>query len=87
MTLRNCTWACGGKTTNRSGICTPCWVAKQGKMVSVKPKGRPRGKSYVSAKISVKSNALTPYPWCIGAPTKDDCIKAGFCRRDPNCGE
>ena len=29
----------------------------------------------------------TPYPWCHGNPTKQDCIEAGYCRRDPNCGE
>ena len=29
----------------------------------------------------------TPYPWCHGNPTKQDCINAGYCRRDPNCGE
>jgi hypothetical protein len=26
------------------------------------------------------------YPWCIGNPTKADCAKSGFCRRDPCCG-
>lgn len=29
----------------------------------------------------------TPYPWCRGNPTKEDCAKAGYCKRDPNCGE
>lgn len=28
-----------------------------------------------------------PYPWCWGNPTKDDCRKAGYCRRNPNCGD
>ena len=28
-----------------------------------------------------------PYPWCRGNPTKQDCIDAGYCKRDPNCGE
>jgi hypothetical protein len=28
-----------------------------------------------------------PYPWCPGNPTVEDCIKAGYCRKDPNCGE
>jgi hypothetical protein len=28
-----------------------------------------------------------PYPWCTGAPTVADCVKAGFCKRDPSCGE
>ncbi len=28
-----------------------------------------------------------PYPWCIGAPTKQACIEAGYCKRNPNCGE
>jgi len=28
-----------------------------------------------------------PYPWCHGNPTIQDCIEAGYCRRDPNCGE
>jgi hypothetical protein len=28
-----------------------------------------------------------PYPWCIGNPTKQDCLNAGYCRKDPNCGE
>ncbi len=29
----------------------------------------------------------TPYPWCIGAPTKEDCRRAGRCLRDPSCGD
>lgn len=29
----------------------------------------------------------TPYPWCRGNPTKEDCAKAGYCKKDPNCGE
>jgi hypothetical protein len=29
----------------------------------------------------------TPYPWCRGNPTYQDCINAGYCKRDPNCGE
>lgn len=29
----------------------------------------------------------TPYPWCYGAPTKADCIAAGYCRREPTCGD
>lgn len=28
-----------------------------------------------------------PYPWCIGNPTTEDCAKAGYCQRNPNCGE
>lgn len=28
-----------------------------------------------------------PYPWCSGNPTVADCVKIGFCLRDPNCGE
>jgi hypothetical protein len=28
-----------------------------------------------------------PYPWCAGYPTIADCVRAGYCRRDPNCGE
>lgn len=28
-----------------------------------------------------------PYPWCHGSPTKEDCIRRGYCNRDPNCGE
>ena len=28
-----------------------------------------------------------PYPWCIGAPTKADCIKIGYCTRKPSCGD
>lgn len=28
-----------------------------------------------------------PYPWCYGNPTVEDCIKAGYCRRNPNCGD
>lgn len=30
---------------------------------------------------------LAPYPWCSGNPTVADCIKRGYCGRDPNCGE
>ena len=29
----------------------------------------------------------TPYPWCRGNPTREDCAKAGYCGRDPNCGD
>lgn len=25
-----------------------------------------------------------PYPGC---PAKEDCIRRGYCKRDPNCGE
>lgn len=28
-----------------------------------------------------------PYPWCHGNPTRLDCIKAGYCKRNPNCGD
>ena len=28
-----------------------------------------------------------PYPWCHGNPTIQDCIEAGYCRRDPSCGD
>jgi hypothetical protein len=28
-----------------------------------------------------------PYPWCHGNPTIKDCIEAGYCRRDPSCGD
>ena len=28
-----------------------------------------------------------PYPWCIGNPTIADCCQAGYCPRNPNCGE
>lgn len=30
-----------------------------------------------------------PYPWCIGMPTGDKtaCIEAGYCRRNPSCGD
>lgn len=28
-----------------------------------------------------------PYPWCYGAPTKENCIKRGYCRRNPSCGD
>jgi|KBSMisStandDraft_5_1062788.scaffolds.fasta_scaffold28045_2 hypothetical protein len=28
-----------------------------------------------------------PYPWCRGNPTVKDCIRLGYCARDPNCGE
>jgi hypothetical protein len=29
----------------------------------------------------------TPYPWCPGNPTKQDCILAGYCRKVPSCGD
>lgn len=31
----------------------------------------------------------TPYPWCLGYPrgNKAACIQAGYCRRNPNCGD
>ena len=29
----------------------------------------------------------TPYPWCVGAPTKEDCQRAGRCLRSPSCGD
>ena len=28
-----------------------------------------------------------PYPWCIGAPTKAECARLGYCRRQPTCGD
>jgi len=30
---------------------------------------------------------FAPYPWCRGNPTVKDCIRLGYCARDPNCGE
>ena len=30
---------------------------------------------------------ITPYPWCTGFPTRMDCAKRGYCKKDPNCGE
>lgn len=31
--------------------------------------------------------APTPYPWCYGFPTKAACLEAGYCRRNPTCGD
>jgi hypothetical protein len=28
-----------------------------------------------------------PYPWCYGFPTKAACLEAGYCRRNPTCGD
>lgn len=28
-----------------------------------------------------------PYFWCRGNPTVADCIRHGYCRRDPCCGD
>jgi len=28
-----------------------------------------------------------PYFWCRGNPTVSDCIRHGYCRRDPCCGD
>lgn len=38
-----------------------------------------------SAETTAQSRA--PYPWCRGNPTVEDCVRHGYCRRDPNCGE
>ena len=32
-------------------------------------------------------DAPTPYPWCYGYPTQADCIRAGYCQRNPSCGD
>jgi hypothetical protein len=37
--------------------------------------------------ITQQESEQTPYPWCPGNPTKQDCILAGYCRKNPNCGE
>jgi len=31
--------------------------------------------------------AEPPYPWCLGHPTRESCAHAGYCQRNPNCGE
>jgi len=28
-----------------------------------------------------------PYPWCYGAPAREDCIEAGYCKKNPTCGD
>ena len=37
--------------------------------------------------VELEKSERTPYPWCHGSPTKADCVKRGYCNRDPNCGE
>jgi hypothetical protein len=34
-----------------------------------------------------KEQDAAPYPWCHGNPTVQDCIEAGYCQRNPSCGE
>lgn len=35
----------------------------------------------------VPGGPRTPYPWCHGSPTREECARRGYCNRDPNCGE
>ena len=37
--------------------------------------------------LSEEDERRKPYPWCHGNPTIQDCIEAGYCRRDPSCGD
>lgn len=37
--------------------------------------------------LGIKDAECAPYPWCRGNPTVKDCIRLGYCARDPNCGE
>jgi hypothetical protein len=37
--------------------------------------------------LGLKCDGFAPYPWCRGNPTVKDCIRLGYCARDPNCGE
>lgn len=30
---------------------------------------------------------ILPYPWCIGYPTLEACEMAGYCKRNPSCGD
>lgn len=56
------------------------------------PTGRERWlATMIGGSFDRLANALhqqhTPYPWCYGAPTKAACIEAGYCRREPTCGD
>lgn len=39
------------------------------------------------SRIRSTDDRKLPYPWCIGNPTTEDCYRAGYCGRNPNCGE
>ena len=57
-----------------------------------RPASRPTPReAFIGASFDRLANALrqqhTPYPWCYGAPTKAACIEAGYCRREPTCGD
>jgi hypothetical protein len=47
---------------------------------------RPR-EAVVSQSTGDEPVGQTPYPWCWGNPTKEDCIRHGYCKRNPNCGD
>jgi hypothetical protein len=35
--MKNCTWKCGRKTKNRTGICDPCWKNRENIYLARKP--------------------------------------------------
>jgi hypothetical protein len=57
------------------------------------PNGQREAVSDRTASLSTNDRTMgatlsePPYPWCHGNPTIKDCIEAGYCRRDPSCGE
>jgi hypothetical protein len=40
-----------------------------------------------TGKVKPGWDERAPYPWCHGFPTIEDCVKRGYCAKDPNCGE
>jgi predicted amidophosphoribosyltransferase len=47
--LKNCTWKCGGKTKNRTGICDDCWRNREAIYVARKAKEAATEKKPLSA--------------------------------------
>jgi len=48
----------------------------------------PQKKADLMTRIQVlEFGKALPYPWCIGAPSKQDCAEAGRCKRNPSCGD
>lgn len=50
------------------------------------PEKKPKPLEVVREILGIEGESA-PYPWCRGNPTVKDCIRLGYCAKDPNCGE
>jgi hypothetical protein len=62
-------------------------TAPDGQLEAVSDRTESLSTKYRTTGPTLSDDQRKPYPWCHGNPTIQDCIEAGYCRRDPSCGD